>query len=149
VSLKIFIVEDNEVYSQMLDYKLKESGLDDVTVFNSGEDCLSHISEKPNLVLLDFSLKGLNGLDTLNQIKKDSPKSEVIVLTGLENKKVAEQCRDAGAIEFLSKEDESISRILNYAKKSSKRNASKRRMTILLAIIVLVVLAIVLSQFIN
>jgi len=148
VSIKIFIVEDDEVYSHMLDFKLKKTGFEKVTIFNSGEDCIDHIGEKPNLVLLDFSLKGLNGLDTLNQIKKKSPKSKVIVLTGLENEKVVKECKDAGALDFLSKQDESLDRIIDFAGKLSKKKDSKIRIGIIGAIVVIVLLALILSQII-
>jgi len=146
VSLQIFVVEDDEVYSHMLDFRLKQSGFDKVSVFKSGEDCIDHIGEKPNLILLDFSLTGLNGLDTLNLIKKKSPKSEVIVLTGLENEKVAKECKEAGALDFLSKQDESLNRIIDYAGNLSKKNDSKSRLIIIGVVVVIVLLALVLSQ---
>ena len=148
MSLKIFIVEDDEVYSHMLDFQLKKSGFERVTVFNSGEDCIDHIAEKPNLLLLDFSLTGLNGLDTLHMIKKKSPKTEVIVLTGLDNEKVAKECKEAGALDFLSKQDESLNRIIDYATKLSTKKESKSRISIILLIIVIALLALVLSQII-
>ena len=73
MGLKIFIIEDDPTYSQVLSFRLKNSGFDDITSFESGEGSLAEMKQKPNLVLLDFSLQGLNGFDTLQHIKKSSP----------------------------------------------------------------------------
>ena len=148
MSIKIFIVEDSEVYSRMVEYKLRDAGFDDVSIFESGEACLRKMTEKPTLVLLDFSLKGLNGLDTLNLINTESPKTNTIILTGLKNEKVAQQCIAAGALDFLPKEEESLVKILNYVKKFSKKSNSKRQVTIAFTLILLLVIAFIVSQFV-
>ena len=136
--MRIFVVEDDEAYSKMLKFRLHQSGFANLRVHNSGEECLEEIHKKPHLVLLDFSLVGLNGLDTLRQIKKKSKKSEVIVLTGLKSEKVAQECFDAGAKDYLQKEENSIVRIINYAKRRN-REINARRATITIFVITLIV----------
>lgn len=146
MGLKIFIIEDDPTYSKILSFRLKNDGHKELILYDSGESSLQHIREKPDLVLLDFSLKGLNGLDTLLQIKKESPKSEVIVLTGLDSQKVADECKNAGALEFLNKEEESILKILELAKDLEKKK-SKSANRLVLGVLVAVVLIIFLLVF--
>ena len=83
---RIFIVEDDPAYSKVLEHHLKIKGYSNLKIFNRGEDCIEHLDEQPNAILLDFSLEGLNGLDTLREIRRIKSKVPVAILTALESK---------------------------------------------------------------
>jgi len=112
--IKLFIVEDDPVFVKLVVHVLEEMKFSKYEVFENGEECLARLQVKPALILLDFSLGGLNGLDVLSRIKEDSPKTDVVILTGLEDKQVKQKCLDAGASDYVNKDPDG----LEYLKKN-------------------------------
>ena len=55
-TFKIFIVEDDPWYGEMLKYYLTMNDEYDVTLFDNGKDCLNHLHLKPDVVSIDFNL---------------------------------------------------------------------------------------------
>jgi two-component system, chemotaxis family, chemotaxis protein CheY len=58
----------------------------------------------PDLVLLDFMMPGLSGLETLKQILEINPEAVVVMLTAVENNAVSDDCILAGAKDFIRKD---------------------------------------------
>nr|MBA3705929.1 response regulator [Bacteroidota bacterium] len=65
----IFIVEDNDMYSLMLDYMLSKESAYRFMSFRTGEECIANLSLHPNLIILDYGLPGINGLETFKEIR--------------------------------------------------------------------------------
>ena len=77
-----------------------------VSTVNSGEECLEFVkTKKPNLILLDMHMAGINGLETLHQLKANKATAEipVIILTGDEHSETEIKCLHDGAMDFISK----------------------------------------------
>ena len=110
---RVFIVDDDPTFSKMLEHELKEAGWNEYKMFESGEDCLANLNDKPKLILLDFTLGGLNGLDVLKQIKETIPRTDVIMLTGLEDETVKEKCMAEGASNYILKDPDGLERFRN------------------------------------
>jgi len=108
---KVFIVDDDPTFIKILERELLENKLTPFEKYLTGEDCLNNLNHKPKLVLLDFSLVGLNGLDVLRQIKEKSPKTEVIMLTAVEDTDVKEKCLAAGATNYINKNPDGLERL--------------------------------------
>lgn len=116
----IFIVDDNEMFAQMVQDHIGQSPRFKTTVFNTGEDCLSHLYENPDLIILDFHLNDVykeaaDGLAILERIKKEQPQTQVIMLSSQEKYTVAAKTISKGAVQYVVKDDnafENISRIL-------------------------------------
>lgn len=72
----------------------------------SGEECLQFVQDQtPDLILLDFHMKGIDGLETLHHLKKE-PRTNlipVIFLTGDEHNETEILSLQEGAIDFISK----------------------------------------------
>ncbi|HEY6162444.1 MAG TPA: response regulator [Bacteroidia bacterium] len=77
----IFIVEDNEKYSMMLDYVLSKDNNYRFIRLSSGEDCIKNLHLDPDIIILDYGLPGMNGYETLLNIKTIKPNVHVITLT--------------------------------------------------------------------
>ena len=58
---KIFIVEDDPWYGEILEYHLSLNPDYNITRFTSGKDCLANLHNKPNLITIDYSLPDTNG----------------------------------------------------------------------------------------
>ena len=73
-------------------------------VANSGEAGLELIkTHKPDVVLLDIILPGMDGLETLKRIKAAAPDLPVAMATAVRNEEEAKRCFEAGAYEYITK----------------------------------------------
>src|SRR5262245_44039319 len=59
--------------------------------------------EKPDLVIMDVKLPGMNGLDAVDRLRKRDPDARVIVITAHGNLDTAVRAAKAGAVEYLTK----------------------------------------------
>ena len=108
---KAFIVDDDPTFVKLLENELTKAKFTPFNTYLSGEECLANIKQKPRIVLLDFSLGGLNGLDVLRMIKEKSPKTDVIMLTAVEDDMVRAKCIDAGASNYIIKDPDGLERL--------------------------------------
>jgi two-component system response regulator AtoC len=129
---KIFIVEDNTWYSDLLKYHLELNPEYEVKTFDSGKKMLQALHERPNVVTLDYSLPDLNGRELLLSIKRDLPDTEVIIVSSQEDVSVAVNLLQEGAYDYLVKDDDTKDKvwqsILHIREKSNlKQELNKLR----------------------
>lgn len=106
-----FIVEDNEMYSIMLDYALSNDNSVQYMFFKTGEECLKNLNLNPMLIILDYWLPGMNGLETFKKIKKYNSKIPVVILTHDHNLDIATTLLNEGVKGYFNKEKESVLQI--------------------------------------
>lgn len=87
--LKIFIVDDDNMMLEMLRDRIGQHASNTVLTFSTGEDCLKHVAENPDVIILDYYLNSKNpdasnGMEILKAIKKYNPNIHVIFLSGQE-----------------------------------------------------------------
>ena len=75
-----------------------------VTPLTEEEDALAFVGEhRPDLAILDIKLKKMTGVEVLEEIKKISPETKVIMLTGYPTLETARQTLKLGAAEYCVK----------------------------------------------
>lgn len=99
----IFIVDDELAISKLLTYWVKDKWKYDVEVFSNGEDLLKRIGARPDLILLDIMLPGLNGIDILKRIKQIDENLPIIILSAQGSIEVAVEALKFGAFDYFSK----------------------------------------------
>ncbi|MBW2569108.1 MAG: response regulator [Deltaproteobacteria bacterium] len=100
---KVLLVDDEEIMIKYLSRLLIKRGFDITTAMN-GNEALEKIKKQDFIVvLLDVLMPGLDGIDTLREIKKIRPLTEVIMLTGHASVQVAMQGMKLGAFDYLMK----------------------------------------------
>ncbi|MFQ5883229.1 MAG: sigma-54-dependent transcriptional regulator [Candidatus Methylomirabilales bacterium] len=99
----VLIIEDEKVLSEaMRDYLVRHGY--EPTVVGSGEVGLERMRESEmDLVLLDYKLPGMDGLETLRHLKQIAPGAEVVLLTAYGSVKTAVEAMRAGAFDYLTK----------------------------------------------
>ncbi len=99
----ILIVDDEAPIVETLSGLLRDDGFE-VTSAGTGFEALQQIeTHAPDLVLLDIWMPGLDGIETLKVIKKDNPRTHVIMITGHGNIDTAVQAIKLGAYDFIEK----------------------------------------------
>ncbi len=106
--IRIVLVEDNEVFRETLELLLGMRA--DVEVVASVGDgtaavpaCLEH---RPDVVLMDYRLPGLDGVQATAAVREACPETAVVCLTAEINASEGDALLDAGAVACLSKSQE-------------------------------------------
>ena len=103
IPTKILLVDDEEDFAEMLSLRLIELG-EKVTVAHSGQEGLDTLTKTGiDVVILDIKMPGMDGIETLREIKKQYPIIEVILLTGHGSTETAVEGMKLGAFDYLMK----------------------------------------------
>ena len=115
---RILIVEDSKLYSLLLNQVFKECHELIVKCVYSGEECLDSLSWNPDVIVLDHELPGINGLETLKEIRKFKKDTNVIVITDQDDIKIAIEYVNLGISKYINKSHESkpIVKLISYVK---------------------------------
>jgi DNA-binding NtrC family response regulator len=99
----IMLVDDEKDFVEMLSLRLAETGENIISAY-SGSECLEKL-DKPDIdvVILDVKMPGMDGIETLREIKRRAPLVEVILLTGHGTIETAVEGMKLGAYDFLLK----------------------------------------------
>ena len=101
--IKILLVDDEEDFVEMLSLRLKAVG-EEVTPAHSGKECLQVLEQRDiDVVILDVKMPGMDGIETLQEIKRRFPLVEVILMTGHGTVESAIEGKALGAFDYLLK----------------------------------------------
>ncbi|MDR3554934.1 MAG: response regulator [Syntrophobacteraceae bacterium] len=101
--IQVLLVDDEKEFLETLVKRLVKRKLDASGV-GSGEEALQALKQKPaDVVILDVKMPGMNGIETLREIRRNHPLVEVIMLTGHANMEVAIEGMEIGAFDYLTK----------------------------------------------
>jgi len=128
--ITVLFVDDEKEFREILIKRMKKRGIS-VHGIESGDKAISFLTEtQADIVVMDFQMPGMNGLETLKEIKQRQPLVEVIMLTGYACMEVASKGMEAGAFDYLVKPvdiDELFFKIEDaYHKVSIHRKKMKR-----------------------
>jgi len=104
-SFKIFIVEDDPWYGEMLKYNLSLNPDYEVHLFENANDCLNNFHLKPDAVSIDYNLPDANGGELFKKIKSRNSAIPVIVISGQEDISIALELLKEGAYDYIIKDD--------------------------------------------
>lgn len=103
--MKIFLVDDDPFFAEMLKYYLQLNPDYTVYIFNTGKECLSALYQAPDVICIDFGLPDLQGDELFTQIKNVYPDLPMIVISGQENIEVAVNFLKQGAKDYIVKNE--------------------------------------------
>ena len=100
---KILVVDDEIDVCEFVKIFFEERGYRVFTALNGAEAVSIVQRERPDLILLDIKMKGMDGLATLRQIKEVHKDAKVIMVTALEDQDKVEEAYKNGAIDYITK----------------------------------------------
>jgi len=118
--LKIFIVDDDSFYLNILKQIVYNLGYENVSIFENGTACLNKLNEKPDIILLDHNMDTLTGYDVLKKIKRFDPNIYVVMVSGQDEVKPAVDLLKHGAFDYLQKGDNDENEIKQVLEKIIK-----------------------------
>ena len=114
--VKIFLVDDDALLLKSLEIEFLELADFDVETYATGELCVENLANKPDIIILDYHLDGIdknamNGIDTLDKIKEFNPEISVIMLSSQDKIEVAVNCMHHKAADYVVKSETAFIRL--------------------------------------
>lgn len=116
IPFKIFIVEYDKWYGELLQHHLSLNPEYEVEIFDSGNECLKNLYKKPSVITLDYSLPDMKGPDVLKRIKEHHPDLPVIMISGQEDISTAINLLKEGAYDYIVINEETKDRLWRLMK---------------------------------
>jgi DNA-binding NtrC family response regulator len=123
---KIFIVEDDPWYGEVLSYHLSLNPDYVVTQFTTGMDCLANLHRAPDLITIDFSLPDITGDKLYEKIRAMDKQVPVIMISGQEEIAVAIKMLKLGVKDYLVKDENTNELLWNAIAKIRETGNLKR-----------------------
>lgn len=154
-SLLIYVVEDNVIYNRMVCEYLKKENYTNVKSFELGKECIKAVKngEKPDIIIQDYALQDVTGIDVLIAVKKYNKNTEFVFLTANESMEIAVNSIKYGAYDYIVKDNDIAFKKVGYnIKKISNMilvNKRNRNVNIFMVITIAVLAIIVLLGFLQ
>jgi DNA-binding NtrC family response regulator len=124
---RLLLVDDEEMYLEYLSRRLINRGYEVVTCL-SGEDALKKTEGHAfDVVVLDVLLPGMDGIETLREIKRITPLTEVILLTGHASLESGIDGMKLGAFDYLRKPCDTADLVSAINQAYGKKRAQEER----------------------
>ena len=114
--IKVFLVDDDKIFLKFLEIEFLECENYIIETFDTGESCLTNLANKPDIIVLDYQLDGIdknamNGIAILDKIKEFDPEIPVIMLSSQDKIEVAINCMHHKAIDYVVKSETAFMRL--------------------------------------
>lgn len=129
IMTRILVIEDDLTFSRILEGFLSKNGYA-VTVCHKGQDGLRVFASTPfELVLLDYRLPDMTGMDVLVDIKKVAQQAQVIIMTSFSDIRTAVKAMKMGAYEYITKpvNPDELLMLVQQALKKEKASAVQEK----------------------
>jgi two-component system, OmpR family, response regulator len=138
--IKIFLVDDDAVFLKSLEIQFQNHADFIIEKFATGEDCITSLSDGPDVIILDYYLDGIdksamNGIEALDKIKSINPDIPVVMLSEQDKIDIAVSCMHHRAFDYVVKSETAfmrlqkiISTIFRYKKMEKELNWYMDRM---------------------
>lgn len=114
--IKLFLVDDDAVYLKLLEIEFLQHADFTIETYPTGELCIKNLSNKPDVIILDYYLDGINknamnGLETLDKIKAENSNIPVVMLSSQDKIDIAVSCMHHGAFDYVVKSETAFVRL--------------------------------------
>ena len=112
----IFLVDDDAVFLKNLEIEFLDNADIIIHTYPTGELCIKNLGKKPDVIILDYNLDGIdatamNGIATLDKIKAYNEETAVIMLSSQDSIDVAVNCMHHKAFDYVIKSETAFLRL--------------------------------------
>ena len=138
--VQIFLVDDDALFLKSMEIDFSQHSDYKIETYATGELCVENLSHKPDIIILDYQLDGIeknamNGIQTLDKIKIFNPDIPVVMLSSQDKIEVAINCMHHKAFDYVVKSEtaflrmgKKIETILNFKEIETELNWYMERM---------------------
>lgn len=127
MKIRILLVDDEKEFVELVAERLANRDFD-VTCVHSGEEAVAKVKEfNFDVAVVDMLMPGLNGIETLREIKRLKPLIEVILLTGHAAVDTAIEGMKQGAYDYLTKPCEITDLVVKLGKAYERKTEHDER----------------------
>jgi two-component system OmpR family response regulator len=114
--IQIFLVDDDALFLKSMEIDFSQHSDYNIETYATGELCVENLSHKPDIIILDYQLDGIeknamNGIRTLDKIKNFNPDIPVVMLSSQDKIEVAINCMHHKAYDYVVKSETAFLRI--------------------------------------
>lgn len=148
----IFVVEDNQVYNKLVVSYLRSNKFTNVESYLTGEEALSNLHKKPDIIIQDYLLEKMTGIDVLVKTKKVSPDTEFIFLSGQDSIDIAINSMKYGAYDYIVKDQMALKKLVDKIHKilsvhNLQKTNKRYKVGVVLFFAVLIVLILIMITY--
>jgi len=125
--MKIFVVEDDLIFAKSIKYYLGLNPDNEVEHYSNGKDALSNKYKNPELIILDYNLPGMNGMEVMKSFHKFNSKLFIIIMSAQNDIKVAVNLMREGAFDYYVKDGDLKDRLWMSMEKISKLSGYEKK----------------------
>ena len=101
--LRVLVLDDEPIVCKRLQPALEKLGFD-VDTFTQSVEAMHQVQQSAyDIVITDLKMKEIDGMRFLEEVKKQRPQTEVIVITGFATMETAKQSFQKGVFDFIAK----------------------------------------------
>ncbi|NNE71384.1 MAG: sigma-54-dependent Fis family transcriptional regulator [Rhodothermales bacterium] len=128
---RIFVVDDDRHYARMLSYRLDKNPEYEVETFSSGEELLRNMVKKPDLILCDIMMPGIDGIEALRRIVARRPGLPIIMVSAQGVVETAVEAMRIGAYDYITKGQDDLTKLDAIVKNCLEKVALEKEVTTL------------------
>jgi DNA-binding NarL/FixJ family response regulator len=130
---KVIIIDDHSLFNDGMSLILKESGLFEVIeqIYDSRQAQIKCFSLKPELVIMDYNMPYINGLEVVRQLKTSENKMKIVIVSMYADNKEIELFKKEGVNAYITKTTpgtqliESLKKVMEGEKLFESKNKAK------------------------
>ncbi len=130
-NFKIFIVEDDPWYGELIKYHISLNPDNEVILFENAKSVLENLHQKPDVISIDFNLPDMSGEELLKKIKSFNNEIPIIVISGQEDISIALNLLKQGAYDYIMKDARTKEILWNTIIKIKENSNLKKEVEIL------------------
>ncbi len=128
-SIKIFVVEDNDLYAQLIVNELSVNEQLEVTIYPTADALMKDLYKNPSIVTIDYNLPDKTGIEVMKEIQSYNPEIECVILSGQDKVEVVIECFKQGAASYIMKNDSAFAEVGEAVSKVVKKINEKRQVS--------------------
>ena len=113
-------------YKDLIVGYLQSKKFSRIETFKSGVECLKEVGKKPDLIVLDYSIAGMSGLELMKKVKENYPEVDFIFMSGQNDIEVAVSIMKLGAADYVIKNEKAPARLVQAIERTISVAKSKK-----------------------
>lgn len=125
--MKIFIIEDDVIFGKSILYYLSLNPENEISLFTSGKEALAQRYQNPDLIILDYNMPGMNGMEVMQSFHSFNKNFAIIIISAQSDIRIAVNLLKEGAFDYIVKDQELKDRLWMSMEKVRKLSSYEKK----------------------